>query len=346
MKTKTILNILNHLKYIFVTNNYIEDAKYVFFNTRENIIWAYSDQLIYIHRYSGNLKEDLNLESVEFGIPGKELLSLISKIKAEDIKIKEKDNTFIIQNGRARNKFSIPSILPDNNKLEMKMECKNEFPPNMPLLFKKYLLYRKDANKLRNIIFEDGHIISSNGYTITKASSDFVADNFAIDAVTLTHAVSKDFTNYGVFNDVVFLEKEDYTLITRNRKEEVFDYKPFFEQEDLYIDYAIYMNNEEDISYLDSFLLNFNVLEKKVIVNILDSDRAMITALGSKKTEETRIPINIDKYKSGEEEKFRIHPDYFKSLYNDFDYFYVLEGMLFCVNVEDEIERIVEIKNL
>lgn len=344
METKNFLNILNHLKHIFIANNYIEDSRYVFFNTTENIIWAYSDQLTYIHHYTGNLKDDFNLSSVEFALPAKELHALINKIKKEDISISEMDNAFVIRSGRSTNKIAIPTILPDSKKLEMKMDCTHAFPDSFRNAFKEYCLFNKDDARCRNIIFEDGAMVSSNGYTITKAKIDIDTD-FIIRYDTLAHVVANSFTHYDVFTDVLFLKKENYTLITENSKDR-FNYKPFFNIEDLYFDYSIHLNKDEDISFIDSFLLNYKKPDKKIKVNIINDTRALVVAIGDTKTEETRIPIKVNKYNAGEKTSFNMHPDYFKSVYHDFDYFYVLDGAIYAVNVEDEVERIVRVENL
>lgn len=347
MKTKEFLDILNHLKFIFVTNNYSKDANYVFFNTRENVIYSYSDYITYIHHYTGNLKEDFELESTQIAIPAKKLHAVISKIKAEDIRIYEKDGAFIIKNGRASNKIAIPTFIPDKTKLELEAVGTGVLPPTLPDLFKKHCLFDKTKAKVRNVIFENGCMVSSDRYNIIKAEiPEWDNKKFVIGADILTHIIAKQFDSYGVSGKAVWFKKSGYTFITENREEEVFPYEDFFDQEELFFDYSIHMNKEEDISYIDSFLLNFKKPDKKIQVHVLSDSKIILVAEGDDKTEETRIPVKIDKYDAGEEEVFMINPEYFKSVYADYDYFYILDRMMFVVNVEDRVERITEIKNI
>lgn len=347
MKTKEFLDILNHLKFIFVVNNYSKDANYVFFNTIENIIYSYSDYITYIHHYAGNLKEDFELESTQVAIPAKKLHAVISKIKAEDIRIYEKDDTFVIKNGRASNKISIPMLIPDKAKLELEPMGTGNLPPTLPTLFKTHCIFDKTKEKVRNVIFEDGYMISSDRYNIIKVEiPEWNNKKFVIGADILTHIIAKQFDSYGVSGSTVRFKKDGYTLITENREDEIFPYGSFFNNEELYFDYSIHMNKEQDIGYVDSFLLNFKKPDKKIKVHVISDSKIILIAEGDDKTEETRIPIKIDKYNAGEEDIFLINPDYFKSIYADYDYFYILDRMLFAVNVEDRVERITGIKNI
>jgi len=348
IKTKDLLDILNHFKFIFNDNNYIEDAKYIFFNTKENVIWCYTDVMAYHYKYDGNLAEDFDIIDEEIALPAKELFNLIKKIKKEEITAKQDDNAFTIRNGKSLNTFSLPNITSDKKKMLGKDSEMEDFPDISPF-FKQYVKYDKSDVKHGNIIFENGEMIASDRYNITKMgiTEEFDAP-FAVEGETLKHIISNGFTKCGVSDDILFFGKDNYTLVCNNNMKNAFAYKDLFSNatEELDYNYSIYVNKEENIDFIDTFLLNYKNLDKKVEVSIINESRMLVVANNQDKTQETRASINIDKYSAGEKDKFKISIEYFKSVYINFDYFNIMYNMLYCYNVEHGIELIVSIGNL
>jgi hypothetical protein len=350
IKTKTLLDILDHLKFVFMSNNYIEDSNYIYFNTHQGVIWAYSDTLIYRHKYVGSLADDFEIIDEEIAIPAKELFTLIKKIKKEEINVKQVGTTFCVRNGRSSNTFAISDRMSDIKKLEIELTSNNILPANLDYLFKTYCMYDKNDKSCKNIIFENGYVVSSDRYNITRMEfndEDF-SGRFAIRWDILKHVLDNAFTKYGCSEDILSFSKDNYELICRNDINNIFGYEDYMESanEDMDYGYSIYMNKEEDIDFIDSFLLDYKTLDKKVLVDIISSHRLLILAKGNDGTQETKASITLEKYNAGEAEQFEINVDYMKLLYEKFDYFNVLDRMLYCCNVEDSIERIIVIKNL
>ena len=345
MQTKKLFDILNHFKLVFAQNNYINDANYIFFNLPHKIIWCYTEDIIYFYHYDGSLVDDFGITSREIAIEVKPLFNLIKKIKKEEISISQEDNSLTIRNGRSSNTFSIPAITSDKNKLIIDRPIMQSLPENLKMIYKNYLKFDKNDDKCENIIVEDGNIISFDLYMFSKIESTFIYD-FNIRWDILKHVTDNDFTSYFSDGNRIFFEKDNFVLITEST-DNIFEYASYFETVENNYDasYSVFMNKKEDIDFIDTFLLDYAKKDKEIKISV-NSKRILTTAEDNEKTKETIAFIRIDKYLSGESEDFIIIPEYFKMIYEKYDYFNILDGMLYAVDIENMAESICVIENL
>lgn len=346
IKTATLLDILNHFKFIFIDNNYIKDSKYIFFNIEKNTIWCYSDVLVYTFKPEYSIEETFGI-TTDIALPAKELFMLIKKIKAEEISIQQRGDKYIIRNGRSTNTLAIPTFTPDVNKWQdQNRKPDNNLPENTSSLFKTFMKFEKEDDCASNIVFEDGFMVSSDLYSFIKAMTDFECTGFAVKQDILKHILQFDLDRFCA-DDIMVFSDGMFSLYCKNTINNVFEYKQFFEpmEEEVDLSYSITLEKGEDIDFIDSFLLNYKKKDKKIVVAVHEN-RLVIVATGDKGTQESRASIAISKHNAGDSEKFKINSDYFKDIYSDYDWFNILDGKLYCYNVENGVERLVVIKNL
>jgi hypothetical protein len=348
MKTKELQNILNKFKFIFNNNNYIEESNYIFFDCTKNSIFCYSQLFFIKYKYNeGSLKEDFGLIDSFIAIEAKPFFNLINKIKKEEISIKQKENSIEIKNGRSSTNFSLMQITPNEAIINLKeYHANNTLPENINFIFKKYALYDKTDKSAENIIFENKSIICTDSLNFVKAEID-CEEEFIIRWDALKYVLDNNLLNYHVDKDYLTFTNENTTFICKHPLNK-FEYEKYFNLVEENIgdsnSYFIYPNKEEDISYLDTILSGYAKLDREIQINV-KSKRMLLIAINHDKTGETRINIPIDKYKSGENEIFDINVDFFKEIYNNYDYMVVMDSMLYCNNVEDMVERITVIRN-
>lgn len=345
MQTKKLVDILNHFKFIFAQNNYIDDANYLFFNLPNKLIWCYTEDIVYLYYYDGSLKDDFGITSREIAIEAKPFFNLLKKIKKEEVSISQDKNTLVIRNGRSSNTFSIPTLSSDKNKLILETPIMQPIPDNLTHIFKNYLKYDKNDDKCENIIIKDGNIISFDLYLFTKVESDFKYD-FNVRWDVLKHITDNNFNKYYSDGDTIFFQKDNFLIITEST-DNIFEYESYFNniEDNFNSAYSIYMNKEENIDYIDTFLMDYAKKDKEMEIQV-NAKRVLAIAEDNEKTKETRIFIPIEKYLSEESEKFIIIPEYFKLVYDNYDYFNILDGMLYSRNIENMIESICVIENL
>jgi len=348
VKTKELLDILNHFKLVFNEYNYISDANYIFFSTSRNIIWCYSDSLCYVFNYPSSIKNDFDISSREIAIPAKKLFDLLRKVKAEFIDMEERDKTLTIKHGRSTSLFACENITSNKDILHSKQPIMSVFEEGVLNKFKKYALYDKDHPDAENIVFNSDGIVSSNNFNFVKIATEITGE-FTVRWDVVKHISDRGYEGYyhNPEENVVYFSKGNY-LLTYKMNDSIFSYQYLFEEveENLNLRYAIYCNKEESILHIDTVLSDYKKLDKKIEVVIENSNEMQVVAQGDTGAEETRIKIPLDKYLAGEAERFEIIVEYFKSVYSDYTCFYLFDNMMYCNNIAEDVERIIEIKKL
>lgn len=349
IKTKDLLDVVDHFKFIFNNNNYIEAANYIIFNTLKNTISCFSDQLIYIYNFKGCLKDSYGLESAVIVVSAKELFTLLRKLNKEEIDVRQKGDAFIVKSGRSVSKFLIHEEISDKQETPSTPLNWLRVPTKLKYYLKTFTTYDKNIQKCDVLVLEDGCLVSSDGYTITKAdlNDHKIKDSLGIRWDVLKHISSKDFSQLGCNDSTIIFGKENYTLICQNRIEEAFTYKDLFEEamEELDFSNSIYMDKEESIDFIEAFLIDYKKLDKKIDVSILNSRRLTLFAGEDGGSSESKTAIDLTKYTAGHKDSFSIAIDYFKAVYSDYDYFNILDNMLYAYNVEHSVERLIKIDN-
>lgn len=345
MKTKDFLEILKHLRFVFNDNNYIDEANYIYFDVNNKAIYTYSDSLTYIHWYKGNMEKDFNLIDNVIALPAKDVYSLINKLKKEEVAISQQEDVVVFRYGRSSTKFKIASRVPDENRLKMHTTEFHKLP-EMADSYKKYILHTKNDSKCDNIILNPYYIASSDNYTITVVPKESASIECAVHHSVLKHISSLRFNKIAVKDDVIQFNKDGYSLICKNKIDNVFPLAVFDNMMgELKEEYNIYIDKDEDISFLDAVLLNYKKPDQKVVVSI-HGNRMVVVAENENKTNETRASLKLKEHEAGVNVSFKINVEYFKQMYENFDYFQVLDGIVYCYNVEDEVQRIIRVENL
>lgn len=349
MKTKKLLDILERFKFVFIGNNYISEANYIFVTPERNILWCYSDSHIYTHKYDGIISEDFQLETnSEFSIEAKKLYDLIKKIKQEEIILKEKDGVLIIRNGRSVNKIAFSKIK-SNRKLEDYLnESWTSFPfTDLKSKLKTHFLFDRNDAKFKNAVIKDNTLYCSDRYNMFKYFLDGMAiPDCCISSENLKHVCDNEMCWISIKDDVIkFATQNHDTIVVCKNERHAPPIIDTFESmcEDINLRNSIYMNKEEDIDFIDTFLQDYKKLDKKIVVDIKDSEKLFITV--DEGTCNSKMHIPIIKYKSGEPIYFKVNVDYFKDVYNKYDYFNILENSLYCTG-EDGIERMIVISEV
>jgi hypothetical protein len=172
-----------------------------------------------------------------------------------------------------------------------------------------------------------------------------IKDRFAVSWDVAKHIGDMGLFGYGLGDVAVCFYNNDYSLVCRDEINNVFEYKNLFEKIKDDSEYRITLDKEEDLSFIDAVLMNYKSPDKKIDVRIFE-DRAVIMANDSKQEQEIRANIDVKKYDAGEEDGFRINPDYFQEVVKKYDWFVVLDGMVYCHNAVNGVDRIVSIMNL
>jgi len=328
MKTEELKEAINHLKFVFNGNNYIQEANYIFINQDLNVLRCYSNDIYYSYRPSYEITEEFNLTTTkEIAIDAKMFHALLNKTKVEEIKIKQKDDILIVRVGRSISKFKIYTIpftynLPKDNHDYTKFFIeKNDIKNNM--------LYDKNDNAAQNIFSVNGSLYSTDIFNIVRF------DNYETPTLdcgirwdNLKEIVDKEFNGMKVVDDAILFKNEEYHFICKNETDIPLEIKDTIEYIESEPGTFLMMDKEEDISIIDSFLLDYKKLDKMVKVSIVNNSMMFVTATNKKSSMKLSIPLkcNAEVFPIS----FTINVDYFKDLFYNYDRFFIGDNVLYC----------------
>lgn len=349
IKTEYFLGILKHLRLVFQDNNYTKESNFIFVDADKNLFYCYDDKIFCAEEYEGDLQEELCLpHNTILKIPAKDLYQLINRIKKEYIELEFEEDTkdFTIRNGRSTSTFSLETTASRPEALSRLTECDKEIPNTLDHLYRRYTSMDKEDRRSANIIFEKGFMVSSDIYRFTRVKVP-ITKEFVIKWDVLKYALSNKFEKYNVSPDVVNFTKGRQKLMCVNDTSNKMEYEEFFEEatseEEFNPSKCVHWHKDEDIDFIDAFLLNYKKLDKKIDIEVTPR-RVFLTAKGDGGNRETKSMIKINKYEAREKFGFPVNSDYFKDMYENFDYFaLVCEDVLYCVNEKDGVERILSV---
>lgn len=346
---KLLLDVLNHFKFVFMANNYTSNSNYIYVNTSKSIMWAYTATISYIYTFDNTLKEFFKFSSSNIAIPAKEFFNLIRKIKQDEITIEEKNNILTVKFGKCVNKISLPDISPDYKSYVDPYQTYEKFP-DISMQFKNYFKYDKMDKNCENILFENNVVVSSNRYMFVKHTLvEQLGTPFSIRWDILKHLIDHNFTEYhnDVSNSILQFRNENYVLSFTYNLEHTPQYEQYFNdiEEQLHYSNCIYFDKTDDIDHMDSFLINTNKLDQMFLVDINGSDFLTIKGVSYNQTHSSEQQIKILKYPAGEKENFLITCEHFKNMYKNYSMFAIFESILYCTDVDNNMELLIEIEN-
>lgn len=204
MNKTDLLNTLNQLKPIITQKKSIDQTDQIVF--KEDSIYASNGDMYVIKKFSSPI-----LGSVK----GIQFISLISKLKEEEIDIKVKKNKIYINNANTKIKLNIPSedelILPFDLS-NIIIEGWKELPKNFIEALKIVSFSAsKDPSDgvLTQLLINKENVLSCDRFRLSKYKLDTKMDSFLLPSSTADKLTNYSITEYRVEENYIYFRGDD-----------------------------------------------------------------------------------------------------------------------------------------